>query len=317
MKNLALILLFMFTTNYIQAQQNLIYNGDFELFDSCPDNNSQINRCISWNSPTNATPDYYNSCANIISPISGIPSNYGGFQNTFDGQGYAGIWAHWDFTPCDYREYIQTELIQELKIGKKYCFSFYASLGGSTGAIKKIGALFTNYNISRNDECEIFANPQILYDDYLTDTTNWFKIAGCFIANGGERYLTIGFFSTENNILPLEPDSITFGEYAAYYYIDGVTIYEDTIINFPNVLTPNGDGKNDFIDFYQLFGETNVAFELYNRWGTKVFNTTDNKQKWRGNNTNGKPLTDGVYYYLINYDTPIKTIKGYIQIFNN
>lgn len=326
MKNLAIILLFMFATNYIQAQQNLIYNGDFELLDSCPTGpstpgNLQIEYCLGWYSPTEGTSDYFNSCNSGVGiNNASTPENFAGFQLPLNGEGYVGFYAYsLNTPPCNYKEYVQTKLIQPLSQGKKYKIELYVSLANnSTAAIEKIGLHFSNSIITKNNPCPIELTPQISSDNgFINDTLNWTKISDSFIAEGGEQYLTIGNFEELPILQPIVPDSISLGDYFVYYYIDAMLLEENNSIVIPNVLTPNGDGTNDYIDFYQLFGETNIAFNLYNRWGNKVFSTTDNKQKWSGNNTSGKPLSDGVYYYLINYDTPIKTIKGYIQIFNH
>jgi gliding motility-associated-like protein len=71
---------------------------------------------------------------------------------------------------------------------------------------------------------------------------------------------------------------------------------------FHNVITPNGDGLNDkwIIDCIENFPENKVT--IYNRWGDKVnsFNNYDNvSQVWKGTTTDGKPLPDGTYYYVL------------------
>lgn len=53
----------MFITHGICEGQNLVQNGNFEQFDTCPTFHSQLYRAQFWNSPTLATPDYFNTCA--------------------------------------------------------------------------------------------------------------------------------------------------------------------------------------------------------------------------------------------------------------
>ncbi len=88
----------------------------------------------------------------------------------------------------------------------------------------------------------------------------------------------------------------------------------DGVFNFtmPNIITPNNDGINDFIDFdkYQF---STVQLQIYNRWGIRVFESNDPSCIW-------KPTTidDGTYFYIIQYtiacngETQGKTIKGFI-----
>jgi hypothetical protein len=52
------------------------------------------------------------------------------------------------------------------------------------------------------------------------------------------------------------------------------------------VFTPNGDGKNDTY-LVKVSGEELFELSIWNRWGGKVFDTTDAKKGWTGkvNNT--------------------------------
>jgi gliding motility-associated-like protein len=70
-----------------------------------------------------------------------------------------------------------------------------------------------------------------------------------------------------------------------------------------NVITPNGDGKNDF---FQV-PVAQSTLEIYNRWGKKIFQAADYKNDW------GKGIGNGTYYYVVN--TPNgKNCKGWIEV---
>jgi gliding motility-associated-like protein len=78
-------------------------------------------------------------------------------------------------------------------------------------------------------------------------------------------------------------------------------INEDCLV-FHNVITPNGDGLNDkwIIDCIENFPDNKVT--IFNRWGDSVnsFKNYDNvSQVWNGTTTDGKPLPDGTYYYVL------------------
>ena len=65
----------------------------------------------------------------------------------------------------------------------------------------------------------------------------------------------------------------------------------------PNTFTPNDDSFNDlYVPRVNRFIES-VEFNVFNRWGNKVFTTTDPAIKWNGQNLNGDDLNEGVYYY--------------------
>ena len=70
----------------------------------------------------------------------------------------------------------------------------------------------------------------------------------------------------------------------------------------PNVITPNGDGKNDafVIDGLELYPENTL--NIFNRWGNEVYRSTGSyKNNWDGHN-----LQEGTYYYILK----IKDSKG-------
>jgi len=74
--------------------------------------------------------------------------------------------------------------------------------------------------------------------------------------------------------------------------IDNCPTYE-----LPNTFTPNQDLANDlFIPRLNRFIDR-VEFEVYNRWGQKVFETGDPQLNWTGENMSGKELSEGTYFY--------------------
>lgn len=83
-------------------------------------------------------------------------------------------------------------------------------------------------------------------------------------------------------------------------------------IDAPNVLTPNGDGKNDVLEIpgIEFFPGSKIA--VYNRWGNEVFHSENYKNDWGGSG-----LAEGTYYYLIKRKEPtgeIKVFKGWIYL---
>ncbi len=76
--------------------------------------------------------------------------------------------------------------------------------------------------------------------------------------------------------------------------------------NMPNAFTPNGDGLNDgFIGKGYLEGATNFRMTIWNRWGEKVFETTNPNEDWNGRAQNtGGMSPAGVYVYLLSFTGP-------------
>ncbi len=67
----------------------------------------------------------------------------------------------------------------------------------------------------------------------------------------------------------------------------------------PNVITPNGDGYNDFfvITGIEFFQENHLM--IYNRWGKKLIEYHSYQNQWDGRNADGEAVSEGVYYYLL------------------
>jgi gliding motility-associated-like protein len=67
----------------------------------------------------------------------------------------------------------------------------------------------------------------------------------------------------------------------------------------PNVISPNGDGKNDVwrLDFINVFYKS-AEIEIYNRWGDKIFSSIGYDNAWDGS-YKGSALPVGVYFYTI------------------
>ena len=75
----------------------------------------------------------------------------------------------------------------------------------------------------------------------------------------------------------------------------------------PVVFTPNGDGINDV---FQLEIPEPIAtctnFQIFNRWGSKVFESVGQNVAWDGRTTAGEKVPIGTYFYLIEINGIIK-----------
>jgi gliding motility-associated-like protein len=71
---------------------------------------------------------------------------------------------------------------------------------------------------------------------------------------------------------------------------------QSAFCEFPNFITPNDDGSNDYFD---LAGFDVDRLEIYSRWGRLVYEENDYINNWRGQNMNNKRLPDSTYYYII------------------
>jgi len=85
--------------------------------------------------------------------------------------------------------------------------------------------------------------------------------------------------------------------------------------NIPNVVTPNGDGKNDkfHVEFMEYFPGTQLR--IFDRWGLKVFDQT-NYDQYQAVNGGWDPtdMETGTYFYELLIPNVDKIESGYIQV---
>lgn len=84
----------------------------------------------------------------------------------------------------------------------------------------------------------------------------------------------------------------------------------------PNVFTPNGDGLNELFCPVGLENEFCFTLWIYNRWGTRIFQSNGNTTCWDGVvDHSGVPASDGVYYYVILLDDNVTQEQGFLHLF--
>lgn len=88
-------------------------------------------------------------------------------------------------------------------------------------------------------------------------------------------------------------------------------------LNIPNCFTPNGDQANEL---WLIKGSCimNLECKIFNRWGEEVASFNNINSGWDGKNKRGQPVTDGIYFYVIDityYSENRSKKSGYISLF--
>ena len=292
--------------------QNLIQNGSFENYTNIDctygglDNGNPPYNHVLDNWYGYSSPDYFNTICSSAGWYN-VPNNIFGTSYAKANNSYIGILTY--TRGSDIKEYIYQHLTQPLQTGEIYCLSFFASKADRISySIKNIGAFFSNSLPPVVNNYQINATPQVFHTGaFISDTTQWIQIQGCFTANGGEQYITIGNFSSNSitdtlnsgtlNPIPFEPDE-------AYYYIDDITLIEQTTVGlnelsvsnhfsvFPN---PNngamqmdydlGTDNNAVMNLFDVTGKLIRVYTLENSKGTMLMNE--------------QSLHNGIYFYRI------------------
>ncbi|MGZ4081723.1 MAG: Ig-like domain-containing protein [Bacteroidia bacterium] len=88
-------------------------------------------------------------------------------------------------------------------------------------------------------------------------------------------------------------------------------------ITIPNVFTPNTDGINDVFSIKST-GFSDLSCSIFDRWGLKLYSWDGLAGSWDGTDSkNGKAVSDGTYYYIIEAKDVKKEkhkYQGYIQL---
>ena len=84
-------------------------------------------------------------------------------------------------------------------------------------------------------------------------------------------------------------------------------------VKVPNAFSPNGDNINDKWMITGLTGYKNCTVDVFDRSGQSVFHSNGYNDPWDGT-YNGKPLSMGTYYYVINPHNGIPSFSGSLTI---
>jgi gliding motility-associated-like protein len=224
---------------YIPAtsQHNLVPNGSFEIYDTCPYFMAQLEFAKPWRDI--ASVELYNTCSQGV--YVGVPKNVNGFQFPRSGNGYAGFVPSGNFdasTPLPqgtvYHEYPQVELRRPLEKGTHYCYQYFVSptyFNYGNCVLKELSIVLSDTPISYDWNSltpPFYIDHPVTHTCHLgftTDTIAWYEVKGEFMANGGEVFLTIGIFRLLSNNDFFCPNGYTNLIRGAYYYIDDVSVW--------------------------------------------------------------------------------------------
>lgn len=212
LKKVYLLAIFMvsavvFAQQPVEIIKNIVPNGSFENYRKKSGN---IKQAIPWQQI--ASVDFYQE------PISNDTSSQKGART---GKCYAGLRFQ-----KKYKEFLQVKLAEPLHRGTTYEFEMYVRLAfWSNASLKSFGALFTKMGYkSKNDVVRAALIDSVSKKSSFINGYHWFKISGKYLADGGEKYVTIGNFAPNVKKDMVRMNIFKFGFKEAYYFVDDISM---------------------------------------------------------------------------------------------
>jgi outer membrane protein OmpA-like peptidoglycan-associated protein len=235
-----------------QEGENLVNNPSFEDAQSRKLRRlGDIERAEAWISATGDRADLFSAEANM--PDIMTPENVFGKEEPKDGINYAGIITY-SYREKENRTYLTTQLTTPMKKGMRYKVQFYASLGElSKYSANRLGAHFSKKPIGTDEKIPaIILNKEEVHIEHpkqepFDGMFGWDLVCGEYKAEGGEKYITIGNFTSDNDVKNernRKPRDVRGTQIiAAYYYIDDISV---------QLLGPNEQCECNYADEAQI-----------------------------------------------------------------
>jgi len=240
-----------------------------------------------------------------VSSNFSVPSNGLGYQQAASGNAYVGIICF--INNFFGREIIANSLIAPLTIGQKYFVSFKINRPNDTVAVGySINGMGAKFSTVTQTNVSIDNSPHIYTNSVVSDTVNWTRIAGSFIADSTYNYLMIGNFFDDANTNAVH--DVTGTAPWAYYLVDDVCVSTDSLLcaNFSVSVEENSLEHqfsfypNPATDFVTVQNSFNAPFNItvFNVLGQELYskqNITSNNLQLDVNSYNA-----GLFFIQIN-----------------
>ena len=249
MKKYSYIFLILISFRLSSNAQNLVPNQSFENANLCPADFDELWRVQNW-VDYGIGINYFNACSPSCDDV-GICDSYGhmgirnpcGYQLPYDGDSYIGVHLAGIFIspipPYDTSWgtggfYLGAQLIQNLIPGTKYFVTAHISRAGGyygyNGACNNFGFHFYTYPHDSINRCSVDNNAQVHETNIVTDSVNWTRVSGSFIADSAYQYLALGNFYDRAHTDTIEMiNNNQIPSNFAYYYVDYVSVSEDSL----------------------------------------------------------------------------------------
>ncbi|NVO01520.1 MAG: gliding motility-associated C-terminal domain-containing protein [Bacteroidetes bacterium] len=165
-------------------------------------------------------------------------------------------------------------------------------------------------NFSATPPVASILTPVIAFQDQSNGTNSWYWSFGdplsglnnnSSIQNPSHVYTVEGFYDVT---------LVVITDHGCIDTLKKTVEIINDVLTIPNIITPNGDGKNDVFKITNIEKVPNNHLVIFNRWGKIVYEKDGYNNEWDGGN-----CPDGVYFIILTYKDSMEH-KGTVTILN-
>jgi len=225
-----------------------------------------------------------------------------------------------------YAGFVNNETASVLSTAPVVTTSASTSSAAGSYTLSVAGGAAANYTINyQNGQLTVYALPIVNITADKTAISRGDRAQ--LVATGGTTYSWTnanGIIGTQNSatltVRPAETTTYQVAVTNANGCVDTksitIEVIEDFKITGTNLLTPNGDGYNDFFVLENIDLYPNNEVKIFDRAGRLVYSKVKYDNTWDGT-FNGTPLAEGTYYYIVDFGKGKGAKKGFISIVRN
>lgn len=216
-------------------------------------------------------------------------------------------------------------------------YHYYWALNGDTTNGIWVSPFGTStYLVEVSDDCNTFSIPTLAQVTVVKPAAN-FAISSLNLIEGlpisfqnlTENGYVYDWYFSDGGYSNLVHPTHTFSTSGDYFItlvatdakgcIDSITkpihIFEEFYIYIPNTFFPDEDRINEYFSG-SFIGVKTVEISIFNRWGEKIFESSDLSFKWDGK-YKGEKVQQGTYSWLLKYKrttTETEIITGHVNV---
>ncbi len=327
--NLLIGLILTIPSSFCSAQ--VVMNGGFELLNDYPSAPGAIEFADHWISI--GTPSIAPDLFHVMGTAAGdLPETPVAVVLPFQGLGIAGF-SPYNLLNDGRRQYLCGSFSDALVEGQRYQMTWHMTNGEVTAfsnaglGLAGLGVRFSNGPLQQTNDAALDVDPHFEYSQVFYNR-EWQQISFNFVAQEAWSHFTLGLFGSAPGEVTVEHGE---NPTKVYCFVDDVSLVPSddfssdgetpvrgpavkpnvSVVDLssesswfvPSAFTPNGDGDNDV--FRPICENVTIhSFEIFSRWGQRLFSGSGDEVNWDGNTKDGSPIESGSYVWKLNMLNP-------------